>query len=87
MQPSGHSLHAGFSTPVQGSTLNSCIALPYLVAIVIEGGQAVLGRPCDGNVVPGAVRGCDAGRVVSDAALILHYGDAPAMHNQGSPQL
>ncbi len=51
---------------------------PHLVAIVVEGGQAVMGRPAHSDVMPGAVCGGDACCVVADAALILHDGYPPA---------
>lgn len=48
------------------------------MAVVIEGGQAIVGRPRHSNVVPGAVCACNACCVVADPSLILHDGDAPA---------
>ena len=49
----------------------------HLVPIVVEGSQAVMGRPRHSDVMPGAVCSSDACRVVADAPLVLHDRDAP----------
>ena len=59
-----------------------CVNRAHLAAIVVERGRAIGGLPGDRDVVPRAVGGGHASRVIAQLTLVLHHRDAPAFHPQ-----